>query len=212
MLLPILQGASLGLLTVPNDDSHQPKPGPPPPPRLSKAPDPPRVIATGQQARVTPAPAPPRHSDTMAAASAQSTGERTSRRPTAPGNRLGTAKNAVVESAPVVSAPVATAAAATEAAPSDPSDPYLGSTVAERYKVIRKLGEGGMGVVYLAEHVFIEKRVALKVLSDDFARKADLVARFMQEAKAASKIGHENIVDITDFGETASGSVFFAME
>ena len=69
-----------------------------------------------------------------------------------------------------------------------------------------------MGVVYLAEHVFIEKRVALKVLSEDFARKADLVARFMQEAKAASKIGHENIVDITDFGETASGSVFFAME
>ena len=69
-----------------------------------------------------------------------------------------------------------------------------------------------MGVVYLAEHVIIEKRVALKVLSEDFARKADLVARFMQEAKAASKIGHENIVDITDFGETASGSVFFAME
>ena len=78
--------------------------------------------------------------------------------------------------------------------------------------MLRKLGEGGMGVVYLAEHVFIEKRVALKVLSEDFARKADLVARFMQEAKAASKIGHENIVDITDFGETASGSVFFAME
>ncbi len=78
--------------------------------------------------------------------------------------------------------------------------------------MLRKLGEGGMGVVYLAEHVFIEKRVALKVLSEDFARKPDLVARFMQEAKAASRIGHENIVDITDFGETASGSVFFAME
>src|SRR4029077_8889072 len=84
--------------------------------------------------------------------------------------------------------------------------------VADRYKVLRKLGEGGMGTVYLAEHVFIEKKVALKVLSEDFARKADLVARFMQEAKAASKIGHENIVDITDFGETSSGSVFFAME
>jgi serine/threonine-protein kinase len=91
-------------------------------------------------------------------------------------------------------------------------DHYVGSTIADRYRVISKLGEGGMGVVYLAEHVFIEKRVALKVLSEDFARKADLVARFMQEAKAASKIGHENIVDITDFGETASGSVFFAME
>jgi len=91
-------------------------------------------------------------------------------------------------------------------------DAYLDTVVADRYRVIRKLGEGGMGVVYLAEHVFIEKKVALKVLSEDFARKADLVARFMQEAKAASKIGHENIIDITDFGETASGSVFFAME
>jgi serine/threonine-protein kinase len=67
-------------------------------------------------------------------------------------------------------------------------------------------------VVYLAEHVFIEKKVAIKILSEDFARKADLVARFMQEAKAASKIGHENIIDITDFGETPNGSVFFVME
>ncbi len=91
-------------------------------------------------------------------------------------------------------------------------DPYIGTVVAERYRVLEKLGEGGMGVVYLAEHVVIEKRVALKILSDDFARKAELVARFMQEAKAASKIGHENIIDITDFGRTASGSVFFVME
>jgi serine/threonine protein kinase len=91
-------------------------------------------------------------------------------------------------------------------------DPYIGRTVADRYRVLKKVGEGGMGVVYLAEHVFIEKRVAVKILSEDFARKADLVARFMQEAKAASKIGHENIIDITDFGETASGSVFFVME
>ena len=89
---------------------------------------------------------------------------------------------------------------------------YIGTSLAGRYKILRKLGEGGMGVVYLAEHVFIEKKVAVKILSDDFARKADLVTRFMQEAKAASKIGHENIIDITDFGETPSGSVFFVME
>jgi serine/threonine protein kinase len=91
-------------------------------------------------------------------------------------------------------------------------DPYIGKTIADRYRILGKLGEGGMGVVYQAEHVFIEKKVAVKILSEDFARKADLVARFMQEAKAASKIGHENIIDITDFGETASGSVFFVME
>ncbi len=105
----------------------------------------------------------------------------------------------------------ATAAPETGTAPLG-TDPYLDTTIADRYRVIRKLGEGGMGVVYLAEHVFIEKKVALKILSEEFARKQDLVQRFMQEAKAASRIGHENIVDITDFGETKSGSVFFAME
>ncbi len=91
-------------------------------------------------------------------------------------------------------------------------DAYIGNTIADRYRVTRKLGEGGMGTVYLAEHIVIEKQVAIKILSEDFARKDDLVQRFMQEARAASKIGHENIIDITDFGETPSGSVFFVME
>jgi len=54
----------------------------------------------------------------------------------------------------------------------------IGNTLGA-YQILGKLGEGGMGVVYLAEHVIIEKRVALKVLSRDFARKADLVQRFM---------------------------------
>jgi tRNA A-37 threonylcarbamoyl transferase component Bud32 len=105
-------------------------------------------------------------------------------------------------------APPAVAAAPVPAV----DEEQVGTIFADRYRILGKLGEGGMGVVYLAEHVIIEKRVALKVLSRDFARKADLVQRFMQEAKAASRIGHENIVDITDFGETPSGSVFFAME
>jgi serine/threonine-protein kinase len=100
-------------------------------------------------------------------------------------------------------------------APAQPDasvDPFIGRVVSERYRILRKLGEGGMGIVYLAEHIVIEKKVALKVLSDDLAKKGDLVTRFMQEAKAASRIGHENIVDITDFGQTDSGSVFIAME
>lgn len=91
-------------------------------------------------------------------------------------------------------------------------DSLIGETVAGRYKVLRKMGEGGMGVVYLAEHVAIEKKLALKVLLLEYARKADLKERFLREAKAAAAIGHENIVDITDFGETPDGSVFFAME
>ena len=94
----------------------------------------------------------------------------------------------------------------------EPSDPLLGTVIANRYRVMRKMGEGGMGTVYLAEHVAIEKLVAIKVLLHEYARKAELKERFLQEAKAAAKIGHENIVDITDFGTTPNQSVFFAME
>ncbi|HNF98156.1 MAG TPA: serine/threonine-protein kinase, partial [Pseudomonadota bacterium] len=91
-------------------------------------------------------------------------------------------------------------------------DPYIGMLLNDRYKIIKKLGAGGMGAVYLAEHVMIERRVAIKILSQDFASKPDLVQRFIQEARAAARIGHENIVEVHDFGETASGSVFFTME
>lgn len=91
-------------------------------------------------------------------------------------------------------------------------DPLLDTVLAERYRIKRRIGEGGMGVVYEAEHVVLEKRVALKVLSPDLSHKKELVERFLREAKAASRIGHENIVDITDFNRTNSGIVFFAME
>jgi len=91
-------------------------------------------------------------------------------------------------------------------------DPLLGRVLSERYRILRKLGEGGMGVVYLAEHVVIEKKLALKVLFPDLTRRADLVQRFMQEAKSASRIGHENVIDITDFGQSPEGYVFIAME
>ena len=91
-------------------------------------------------------------------------------------------------------------------------DPLIGATVAGRYLVQQKLGEGGMGSVYLATHTILEKQVALKVLHGEFARKPDLVERFMQEAKAASRIRHENVIDISDFGSTPEGLVFFAME
>ena len=87
-----------------------------------------------------------------------------------------------------------------------------GQLVAVRYKVLRKVGEGGMGAVYLAEHVTIQKKIALKVLLDEYAKKDNIKQRFLQEAKAAAKIGHENIVDIIDFGTTPHGSLFFAME
>ncbi len=93
-----------------------------------------------------------------------------------------------------------------------PEDNLVGKTVAGRYSISKKLGEGGMGSVYLATHVVLEKQVALKVLHGEYARKPDLVERFMQEAKAASRIRHENVIDISDFGVTEDGLVFFAME
>jgi eukaryotic-like serine/threonine-protein kinase len=92
------------------------------------------------------------------------------------------------------------------------SDPLIGQTLAGRYKIVRKIGEGGMGIVYEAVHVIIEKRVALKVLREDFSHREDVVERFRQEAKSASRIGHEHIVDISDFGITPGGAHFFVME
>ena len=92
------------------------------------------------------------------------------------------------------------------------TDPLIAQLVADRYRVIRKLGVGGMGSVYLAEHVVIEKKLVLKVLAPDLARREDLVARFLQEARSASRIGHENVIDISDFGQSADGYVYIAME
>jgi serine/threonine-protein kinase len=84
--------------------------------------------------------------------------------------------------------------------------------VSDRYRIVRKVGEGGMGAVYQAEHALIEKRIALKILFQDLTRRPDLVARFLQEAKSASRIGQENVIDISDFGQTADGLVYIAME
>ncbi len=112
---------------------------------------------------------------------------------------------------------VATEAGAPPPVPASPSaaiqtDDLVGKTLAERYLILKRLGEGGMGTVYLAEHTTIKKRLAVKVLAAEYAHKQDLVDRFLQEARAASMIAQENVVEITDFGSTPDGSVFFVME
>src|SRR5512138_1492377 len=75
-----------------------------------------------------------------------------------------------------------------------------GDVVEGRYRILKTLGEGGMGTVFLAEHALIKRRVALKVLHPELATDADVVARFMNEARAAGTLGHPNIVESTDMG------------
>jgi len=110
------------------------------------------------------------------------------------------------------SAATAATALATQTDEEETPELGIGSTVDGRYRVTELIGEGGMGKVYLAEHIEIGKRVALKVLHPSYSRMPDLVERFRREARAASKIGHPNIVDVTDSGATEDGSVYFVME
>ena len=88
----------------------------------------------------------------------------------------------------------------------------LGRTVDSRYRVDRLIGEGGMGRVYEAEHIEIGKRVAMKVLHPTYSRNPEAVQRFRREARAAARLGHPNIVDVTDSGTTDAGAVYFVME
>ncbi len=88
----------------------------------------------------------------------------------------------------------------------------IGSVIAERYHVIRKLGEGGMGQVYLAEHVKMGRRSAVKVMHPGTHHDAEAVSRFNREAANASRITHPNVAVVYDFGETADGTMFLAME
>jgi eukaryotic-like serine/threonine-protein kinase len=96
----------------------------------------------------------------------------------------------------------------------DGPDPerLLGQTLGDRYRLVQTLGSGAMGDVYLAEHVVLGKKLAVKVLKPGLTKNEEVAQRFQQEAVAASNIGHENIVDAVDFGRTPDGSMYFVME
>jgi serine/threonine-protein kinase len=90
-------------------------------------------------------------------------------------------------------------------------DPYIGRTIAARYRLVRRLGTGGMSSVYLAHHVMIDRLSAIKILRQDLARHPTHKERFLREARAVNRINHPNIVEISDMGE-ADGVTYLVME
>jgi serine/threonine-protein kinase len=102
--------------------------------------------------------------------------------------------------------------AAAPALPKENYDRLIGTVLDGRYQLLEIRGEGGMGVVFKARHTVIEKVVAVKVLKREVASDKAVVQRFVQEARAASRIGHWAIVDVTDFGTMPDGSAYQVME
>src|SRR5438270_3439557 len=92
------------------------------------------------------------------------------------------------------------------------ADDYIGKTVAGRYRIESLLGEGGMGKVYKANQIALDKPVVLKVLRQSLLSDERTVARFQREAKAASRLNHPNSISVLDFGQAEDGALYIAME
>src|SRR5215470_13870556 len=95
---------------------------------------------------------------------------------------------------------------------SEENDSMIGRVIAGRFRVLSKVGEGGMGSVYKAQHIKINRLTAIKVLTSELANNQEFVARFQREAEMASQIDHPNAVAIYDFGEAENGIIYLAME
>ncbi len=93
-----------------------------------------------------------------------------------------------------------------------PGAALIGAVIADRYHILKKLGEGGMGQVFLAEHVKMGRPSAIKVMTPGMMQDADAISRFNREAANASRITHPNVAAIYDFGETSDGLIYLAME
>ena len=76
----------------------------------------------------------------------------------------------------------------------------VGQTLDGKYKIEKELGKGGMGAVFLSTHVGTERPVAVKVIVPEFMERAEFIERFRREARAAGRLRHPNVVDVTDFG------------
>jgi eukaryotic-like serine/threonine-protein kinase len=133
----------------------------------------------------------------------------------------GISRRAVADTSPAPGAPsprsshpVTPAASGAFTAPTDlHEDPLVSQTLADgRYRVLRLLGVGGMGRVYLARQTALAKDIAIKVLDKRFAHDPHFAARFQLEALAASKLDHPNVMRVLDFGQEPDGLLFMAME
>lgn len=91
-------------------------------------------------------------------------------------------------------------------------DPLVDTVVGERYRVLARIGEGGMGTVFRVEHTHMKKVLALKLLRSEFSNVEDAARRFEREAQSASRLSHPNIISVTDFGHGAAGELFLVME
>ncbi len=93
------------------------------------------------------------------------------------------------------------------------ADPMLGKVLDSSYQIVRLVGEGGMGRVYEARHLRLkDRRLAVKVLHPEFARDAEIVARFQREAESSSLISHPNVVDVYDVSKTPDGTPYMLAE
>src|SRR5215468_8049065 len=92
------------------------------------------------------------------------------------------------------------------------SDPLVGKVLADRFAILERIGEGGTGVVYKAKQLSVDRIIAIKVLGAHVSTDPSWVKRFHNEARAASRLDHQNTVRLIDFGQTTEGLLFIAME
>ena len=92
------------------------------------------------------------------------------------------------------------------------SDPYIGLVIGERYRLHEKIGSGGMGSVYRATHVLMDKPVAIKLISAELTHLPQVVGRFEREARSASRLSDPHCITVTDFGRAEDGTLYLVME
>ena len=98
------------------------------------------------------------------------------------------------------------------AAPTEPGDPYAGTTLVGKYHITELIGVGAMGRVYRADHLQLDAQVAVKLLNPEMAADAQTLKRFQTEARAASRLRHPNTIQVHDFGQSDAGVLFLVME